>query len=604
VDQSGKHYPNEYEVMLYSERGTYRPGETIHLTGIIRDNAGGIPPPFPLSLHMIRPDGRTAKTLTVTPGRSEQTGETQSSIEESLAANGIFHQTFEPSAAAWTGTWRFHVTLPGSDFVLGKARAFVEEFVPVRLEVSASPLETLVTGSAAPVINVESRYLFGQPAAGLAARVQTTYAAQRYRSGNHPAFTFGPLRLPGRKTSGEVQTRLDATGLARISLAPPPQSPWGRWQADSSVTVTEDGGRSVSTLTNCLVDRSLRHIGLRLTDGSANGNSAEVVATGSELTLDWVLRDARDQSVTAMPVTAELLRIEFDHIVRRVNGRIHREAIERSESVWKQTLQKSANTEVGQLSLSCPEPGTYRLMARDEDGSHTGLQFQAVSPGGRGLTSGKHRPEQIQIHLDRPDYRPGAMAQATITSPFPGTALVCLESNQVISSQVVMFTETSANVAIDIPRSLRGGAFVTATLLRSVNPNEEDWMPHRARGLVRLKTDHTAQRLPVAINARAVSDLQDSIPLTVTTAPGAVVHLWAVDEGILATSGFQLPDPLNHFFAMRRNDVVSSDVFSMLLSDHQRPASLHRIGGDAGIETLRRNPVPARQSRPRSEEHT
>ena len=598
ADQSGDRSPDEYDVMLYSERGTYRPGETIHLTGMIRDSQGVVPPPFPLALHMIRPDGRTAKTLTVTPGQSKQVDGTQNSTAELLAANGVFHQTVQPSAAAWTGTWRFHVTLPGSNRVLGQARVFVEEFVPVRLEVSAAPLETLITGRTAPSITVASRYLFGQPAAGLTARVRTTYSAQRFHSGTHPQYTFGPRRLPGRKTSQEVHVQLDAAGQAEIPLPPSPQLSWRRWQADSSVTVTEDGGRSVSTQTDCLVDRSVRHIGLRLTDRSANGDAAGVVATGSELTLDWVIRDARDQPAAAMPPGLELLRIQFDHIARRVNGRIIRESIERTESVWKREPGQLADAAAGQLSLTCAEPGTYRLVSQDDAGSRTELQFQAVSPGGHGLTGMINRPEELQIQLDRPVYRPGETAQATITSPFPGTAFVCLESDRVISSRMVVFTETSASVAIAVPQSLRGGAFVTATLLRPVNPGEKTWMPHRARGLVRLKTDHSDHRLPVEIHARATADPQDSIPLTVSTAPGAMVQLWAVDEGILATSGFQLPDPLNHFFAERRNDVISSDVFSMLLADHQRPAGLHRIGGDAGVETLRRNPVPARKSTP------
>jgi len=598
VDQSGRQYPDEYDVMLYSERGTYRPGETIHLTGMIRDSQGRVPRPFPLALHMIRPDGQTAQTLTVTPGQSALTEKTQSPATELLAANGTFHQTFQPSESAWTGTWRFQVTLPGSDRVLGNTQVFVEEFVPVRLEVSAIPLEPLATGTAVPSITVTSRYLFGQPASGLITRVRTGYSARRFQSADQSQYTFGPRQLPGRKMSEEVQVALDAAGRAKIPLPLKTQITGGPWQADSSVTVTEDGGRSVSAQTRCLVDRSARHIGLLLTDSSAPGEPVKVVATDSELTLDWIIRDARDQPATAAKLELELLRVQFDYVARRVNGRVIRESLERVESIWQRTLDRPADAVAGQLTLSCAVPGTYRLVTHDGDGSRTELQFQAVSPGGRGLTGAMNRPEQLQIQLDKPIYRPGDTAQAMITSPFPGTALICLESNRVISSQTVEFTETSARVAIAVPQSLRGGAFVSATLLRPVNPEEKTWLPHRARGLVRLKTDHNGHRLPVEIKARAIADPQDSIPLAVSTAPGAMIHLWAVDEGILATSGFQLPDPLNHFFAERRNDVVSSDVFSMLLTDHQRPASLQRIGGDAGVAPLRRNPVPSRKATP------
>ncbi|HUT60207.1 MAG TPA: MG2 domain-containing protein, partial [Phycisphaerae bacterium] len=50
VDVSGRKRTDTYEVVLYGDRGVYRPGETIHVTGIIRDADGAIPPAFPLTI--------------------------------------------------------------------------------------------------------------------------------------------------------------------------------------------------------------------------------------------------------------------------------------------------------------------------------------------------------------------------------------------------------------------------------------------------------------------------------------------------------------------------------------------------------------------------
>lgn len=597
VDQSGRSHPDAYDVMLYSERGTYRPGETIHLTGIVRDNKGAVPQPFPLSLHVIRPDGRTAKTLIVTPGQSVSTDGDPQTEAGLLATHGVFQATFQPAETAWTGTWSFRVSLLGSEVALGTTQAFVEEFVPVRLEVNASPREELITGQAEPVVEIESRYLFGQPAAGLAARVRTEFVAARFRSAIDPKFTFGPLKLPGHRASHEVEVRLDADGKAQVQLAVPQQCATGRWRAGSSVTVTEDGGRSVSTQTGFVVDRSTRHIGLRLSERTAGSEPAAVVVAGAEMTLRWRLRDALDQPADFAAIGLELQKVQFDQVVQRVNGRVVWDSVERTTSIWKRTIDDPENAE---FPVTCAEPGIYRIIARDDFATVTELQFHVVSIGGGGLASQRDRPERLDIQLDKSRYQPGETARATITSPFPGTAIVCLESDRVISSQVIQFPEMSATVAIEVPRSIRGGAFVTATLLRPIVPDENEWLPHRARGIARLDTDHTRHRLPIAIVASAFVDPKDEIPLTVTTEPETLVHLWAVDEGILATSGFQSPDPHAYFFSPRKNNVISSDVFSSLLPDHRRPASLHRIGGDAGsgVGTLRRNPVAAKKPRP------
>jgi uncharacterized protein YfaS (alpha-2-macroglobulin family) len=595
VDQSGRSHPEAFDVMLYSERGTYRPGETIHLTGIVRDADGGVPQSFPLSLDVIRPDGRTAKTLIVTPGERVTSLGSQTTDDPLLKSNGVFYTTFQTPEDAWTGTWTFRATLPGSDIVLGKSQAFVEEFLPVRLEVTASPTSELTTGETAPELSIESRYLFGQPAAGLSARVRTGYVATRFQSEDHPEFTFGPIALPGRRKSKETTVRLDGNGRNRMELERPPLNDFGRWRGTSSVTVTEDGGRSVSTQTSFIVDRSVCHIGLRLSAAGSDARTRTLFSKGTEATLKCVLRDAGDGDATFAPRTVELQRVEYDQVAQRVNQRVVWDSVERTTSIWKKTITEEVQSEI---KFTCEDAGSFRIVATGESGVRTELEFQTATSAGDGLASRGNRPERLDIQLNKSKYKPGDTANATITSPFPGTAIVCLESNRVLWSQIVPLNGSSTTVAIEVPESIRGGAFVSATVVRPINPKDTKWLPHRARGIVRLKTDHAGKKLPVEIDVAASIDPKDEIPIEVSTKPGALVHLWAVDEGILATSGFTSPDPHVHFFAPRKNAVILSDVFSTLLSDYRRPAGLHRIGGDAAARTLRRNPVPAKKPKP------
>ena len=596
VDQSGREHPNAWDVMLYSDRGTYRPGETIHLTGIARDEHGGVASGFPFSVHVTRPDGRKAETLTASPGESTSGKDGKPQEIEVLKTHGVFHHTFRTPESAWTGTWTFHVTLPGSATQLGRTQVFVEEFVPVRLEVEASPVEELKTDAGKPVVEIASRYLFGEPAAGLTARVHTWYVASRFHSSTFPDFHFGPLKLPGERPSEETQVKLDFQGKAKATVLAPPEH--GVWRATSSVTVSEDGGRSVSTQTDFAVDRSSGHIGLRLSD--AKGERIPSASTGEAVSLNWVQLAVRDQPAKFAPLKVELQRVDFEHVLQRVNGRTTWDSIERVTSIWTRSIDESSNGHAGTVPIRISEPGTFRLIATTQDGSRTEIQFP-VSTGGRGLTRRMNRPERLDIQLNRTKYTPGETAEATITSPFGGTALVCVEADRVLSWQIIELEGTSATAEFDVPVSLRGGAFVSANLLRAIDPEEKTWLPHRAQGIARLNTDHKSSQTPIAIQAAARVDLKDELPIAVTTSPGTLIHLWAVDEGILATSGFPTPDPLKHFFAPRKNDVISSDVFSRLLPDHQRPAALHRIGGggDAGgVGTLRRNPVPAKRPRP------
>ncbi|MBI3735170.1 hypothetical protein HY256_01485, partial [Candidatus Sumerlaeota bacterium] len=143
IDQSGREIPKNYDAMLYTERGVYRPGETIHLSGIIREAEGGVPPTFPLRISITRPDGRFVAQLSAKP-------------EEN--AEGFFHADYTTRPDDQTGVYQFAATLPGATDVLGTAEAKVEAFVPTRIEVKTESPQSLYSGGDKPPILADDRY--------------------------------------------------------------------------------------------------------------------------------------------------------------------------------------------------------------------------------------------------------------------------------------------------------------------------------------------------------------------------------------------------------------------------------------------------------------
>ena len=47
------------EAFLYTERGIYRPGETVHLAAIVRGADQTVPPSFPSRFKVTGPDNKT-----------------------------------------------------------------------------------------------------------------------------------------------------------------------------------------------------------------------------------------------------------------------------------------------------------------------------------------------------------------------------------------------------------------------------------------------------------------------------------------------------------------------------------------------------------------
>lgn len=584
VDQSGRDIPTTYDVMLYSERGVYRPGDTIHLTGIIRDVLGRVPPPFRLAVTARRPDGREVAQMPVTWPADQQ---------------GMFHLDYATNDDGRTGSYRFAASLPGAKEVLGRTEALVEEYVPARLQVTAEPVLPRFGPNDEIALRVAGRYLFDQPAAGLPVTIMGTYRRMPFQSKQFVTYRFDTSDDSKEVAIPETAQELDAEGRFQVSFDRPEGDVPGLWRLDVTATVTEAGGRSVSQAVEGLVDTSDRHVGLRLPAG-------RMVPAGSPAQVDWVQATGADELAEPGPMAFTLSRVDYDTTLEEVDGRMVWKSVERLTTMTEGEVENTpGGGGKGAFTVTCPAAAHYRLRVVDcFSGAVTQAEFDATDEYGAGYALSLNRPEQVELVLDREAYSPGSVARVLVKSPFPGTLLLTVETDRVIDQQVLELAANSVEVDLPVDDTLRGGAFINATVIRPVDPAESTWLPHRAMGMARLATDHSRHELPVTIAAPKQAQPRQAVSVTVQApAPSdasspPVVHLWAVDEGILLTTAYDTPDPLAYFFALRRAGVTSSDVFGDLLPDHRRPASMTRIGGDGSdeaAEKLRRSSVPARR---------
>ncbi len=581
VDQSGRPHPKTYEVMLYTERGVYRPGDTIRLTGIIRDGRGRIPPSFPIAVRVIRPDGRQVKELVAHPDPGGQ---------------GVFHTSFETSAKGQTGPYSFRVSLPESKEQLGQTCAHVEAFMPVRMEVRAQPTAERFGPTDTPALSVSGRYLWDQPAAELPVRVEGYLREAAFRSKRSPQFRFGtPL---GRRsvTLKTISGQLDSSGKTRLDLKLPEKLKPALYRATVSGSVTEPGGRTVSGNTTLIVDRLGLHIGLHIPGGA-------VVPTDEDIEVRWVRLIGLDEPAEGGAMILRLLRLEHDTAVEKVNGRWVWRSTERTEEVA--TREIPPGDAAGSTAVKCPEAGQYRLVITDQQtGGKTQLDFYASAQGAGAQSLAMDRPERLEIVTDMETYRPGETAKVLVRSPLAGRMLLTLETDRVIESWVVKIHKNTRELLVPLPEDLRSGAFLTATVVRPLDPSRKSWLPHRAMGLARIRLNHDKQHMPVTIAAPRSAAPAEKVSFSVDVGPAsdpgrpALLHVWAVDEGILLTAAYKTPDPGRFFLSSRSPGVTTSDLFGRLLPDHRRPTGMVRIGADEdklGVSRLRRSPVPSRR---------
>ncbi|MBS0202037.1 MAG: hypothetical protein JSS49_03995 [Planctomycetes bacterium] len=600
VDQSGRPWPQNYEAMVYTERGVYRPGDTVRLTGILRDRLGHRPPAFPLSVKVTRPDGRVVSQLNCMSRPDQQ---------------GMFQVDYPSSEASQTGTYRFDVAIPGSTELLGSVSAQIEAFVPIRIAVQAESTKPRHV-KAPPEIRAAAKYLFGQPAADLNVTVLGMWQRIPFTAKEYPDHQFGDFSGRNQQQLPEVSRTLDANGECQMSLALPQDDRPGIWMSNVTTSVTEAGGRSVSTTCRVEVDTCGLHIGVKAPE-------RKVVVVGEPSQFDWVLLD--DQGVLAEPhpIKVNLVRVDYDTTVVQVNGRPVWRSIERLIESKSRLISSDDPANHGSLNLTCDTAGRYRLRLSDpQSGAATQTEFYASTHRSDRVDVPLQQPEQLELVLDQSKYRPGDTARVLVRSPFPGQMLLTIEGDRVHEHRIVTLETNSQLIEVPLPADLRGGAYVTATVIRAIDHQLTDWLPHRACGVARLVMDPSLRELPVELKAAStalpgsVLKVRAQLAWAADASEGAkqiaelppkpvpVIHIWAVDEGILLTTRYTTPNPLNFFHKPRKPGVSSADIYSSLLPDYLRPVGMTRIGADRGdaadfdVDNSRRSPVESPRRTP------
>src|SRR5690606_23156663 len=121
----GRPTPGPVDAFLYTERGIYRPGETVYAMAMLRDRIGASVT-APLTLVAQRPDGLEVGRITVAGDR--------------LAA-GSAQWTLPLSQSAPHGRWQIAAYIDPKAPAVGRVQFDVADFVPQRLKVTLSALD-------------------------------------------------------------------------------------------------------------------------------------------------------------------------------------------------------------------------------------------------------------------------------------------------------------------------------------------------------------------------------------------------------------------------------------------------------------------------------
>ena len=584
---------------VYTDRGLYRPGETVRLFGIVREGDFGAVPGAPIELRIADARRNTALETRV-----------------ALPDDGLLAWDLETRPESPTGVYRASVFLvqeDGGRRGLGHTTFRVEEYQPDRLRIRAAIVEQVAdTTDQAPSVRevprrawlqpgahrarVTLHNLFGTPAQGRRVRASVRLTPVSPNFAEHPGFRFtDPFRdpdTPAKAVALELEeTTTGADGGALL--------PFDIGQYDNGIYslllnaegFEAGGGRGVKALAGTFVSSARALVGYR-PDGALDFVTLDSARTVRFLAIDRDLEPVALEGLQSVLVE----RRYVSALVKQPNGRFAYQSVAKETELERTAFPLAA--EGAEVTLPTSRPGRFAIAIVDARNTRLSRVEFAVA-GTANVAGNLERDAELDLKLDRREYAPGDEILLEVTAPYAGTGLVTIERDRVHAFQWFRTETNNALARIRVPEGIEGNAYVNVAFVRDID-SEEIFVSPLSYAVAPFAVDRASRRLDIGLAVPDVVRPGDTLTVGYTASEPARLVLFAVDEGILQVADHATPDPLEVYLRKKALQVDTHQMVDLILPDYDvlRRASAPGGGDLARLLGANLNPFRRRSEPP------
>lgn len=531
---------------LFDDRGLYKPGESVHVKGYVRQWTRG-------PKGELKTIGEVGQEVvwTLHDPRGNKVGEGKSQL--SAAASVDIVLTLPPD----TNLGHHRLTLDGAGLATGSHAINVQEFRRPEFEVTTevtSPGSHLLQGSA--VVEASAVYLSGGNLGSSPVDWRVTTSPSSYTPPGRTDYTFGfwtpwwdlgPWWSPRKKgESGyhNFQGLTDSEGRHRLEIdflkVWPPQP----HTVSATASVADVNRQQRAGSSQLLVHPSERYVGLK-TDKS-------FVDAKSGFTVEAIVTDIEGNMLPGVPIKTTLFEVSYDYDAEGVFGEILKEV---------QSLNATSVEGPVMLELSPPRGGTYRVRAEvsDAQGRPNRTEYTLWKAGGILPSKDKVEMEALTLVPDQREYSPGETARILVMAPFAqGEGLVIWSRDGVLKEERFSLDNGSATLTYPISDELIPNLHAQISVVGKTAWGQRE-RPAIASGHLNLALSKASRTLTVALSpAGAKLEPGAEVELRAMVldhqgqpVSGAEVTLWMADEAVLGLVGYRLPQLIPSFYAAR-----------------------------------------------------
>ncbi|MGF1724366.1 alpha-2-macroglobulin family protein [Photobacterium nomapromontoriensis] len=555
------------EAFIYSNRDLVKPGESLPINILLRDQDGQAITEQSITLTVLNPRNEVILTEQLAPQMA-----------------GYFSRQLATASSWMTGRYKVEVRIdPSANKPISRFFFELEEFVPERMDLTFGDLADFVVAGEDYQVELTGRYLFGSPAAGNTVLTDLTFQPIRHFTGEYADFIVGQPHPLSEGYASLDKQRLSPQGTLGVVLpTPSPQGLKSPIQTVANFSLLEAGGAAVQ--------RYLRYVSWA--DSPIPGIKPVSESVGydsdAEFTVGLLSHDGQALLAGELEVTFDYDQGEYYWLYEDGVGWTRKK-----QDQWRRIASQTVTVADGQsMPVSVPVKwGNYRITVTDK---HTDVVSEYLFYAGwySGSEQVKAKPDHADIQLDKKAYTSGEEIQAAITAPIAGSLLVTLETDKVVWSQRIAVEKGVQQVRVPLEKGIsRHDIYLTATLTAV-----QAATPKRYFGIVPVALERADRQLTASLTLPEVIRPMERLVIPVTvdniaaeSAGDTWVTLSIVDKGIINLSRFMPQDPFGYFFDQRRYSADVVDLYSRLYDLRKNPFAQSRFGSDAVSKTDNKN---------------
>ena len=555
---------------IYGERGVWRPGDTIFVSFVLKDNENPLPNGHPITFILKNSNGQIVGNKTLSKDNKS-----------------IYAVPFATSSEAPTGNWQVEVHIGGISFT---KKLKVETVKPNRLEIKVDfPHNTYLTQGDI-VTNIRSNWLTGAKASYLHGDMAIQFYPTKTTFENYSNYIFDDKTRAFYSSYGYEDVtsfQLDYSGnySGYIYLYEKKDAP-GILTASIRTRVFEKSGNFSVNYTNIPFYPYSEYVGIKTPKGDKARN---MLLTDTTHRVQIVTVDTNGSPTTSSRVEVSIQKIAWkwwwetgaEDLTNYTGSSYY-------ELVKKDTITTHNGTGYWDFKIKYPSWGRYLIRAVDLNSGHSTSEVRYIDWPGWASRAAENNPSGatvLSLVTDKKEYKEGETVTVSVPSARIGRALISVETgSKILSMDWVEATKLGITYTFKATKEMTPNAYVNVTLLQPYGQVNND-LPIRLYGITPISVTSNRSKLIPIISCKDEVKPNSKLTVKVREKSGKpfTYTLAVVDKGLLGLTNFTTPNPWNEFFKKVALGVKSWDIYSYVLGAYNsKLEQLLSIGGGDG----------------------